>query len=269
MSFAFSVPADDLDDYYFTLRVERSYSWGAVGLGSEHMPGALFFLIHDNRNGDSITFSPRLAYGHYEPFYYPEFEYTALNGTGIVKDEAGSWMVIQARCTKHCRSWPGHDTAEENIDIYSPNEKVIFALGTRESFASDLPDEGIKYHERFGSFEINMDRTRGAKEPPFLDAKSKNEGAKLIEEKGGKSDVGSILHAVLMIIAIVGLMPLGTVLIRLGKAARWHALNQTAAMVFVFIGFAMGIVTSAKYQRVSSMLCLPPQTRTLIYLGSR
>lgn len=246
LSFAFSIPEDDNDDFYFTLRVHRSFSWGAVGLGSDDMPGALFFMVYDNRNGESVTFSPRLAYGHYEPKYFPELEFEELGGTGIFDKH----MVFQGRCTKHCRRWPKHDTEGGSIDINSTNQTAVWALGMREGFASNDPAEGIKYHEQFGSFTINMARTQGAKTPPHLDGSAVSEGTDLLSEHGSLADIHSTLHAVFMIIAIVGLMPLGVVILRLGGAARWHGLNQAAAMVFVFVGFGLGIVTSFRYQRV-------------------
>jgi len=209
------------------------------------MPGALFFMVYDNRNGESVTFSPRLAYGHYEPRYFPELEYEELNGTGIFDKH----MVFQGRCTKHCRRWPKHDTEGGSIDINSTSEQAVWALGMREGFASDDPAEGIKYHEQFGSFSIDMLRTHGATEPPFLGADTPSEGTTLLTEYGSLADIQSTLHAVFMILAIVGLMPLGVVILRLGGAARWHGLNQTAAMVFVLAGFGLGIVTSFRYQR--------------------
>lgn len=264
LSFAFSIPEDDNDDFYFTLRVHRSYSWGAVGLGSDDMPGALFFMVYDNRNGESVTFSPRLAYGHYEPQYFPDLEFEELNGTGIYDKH----MVFQGRCTKHCRRWPKlHDDDEGGrININSTAQVAIWALGMKEGFASDNPAEGIKYHEQFGSFSIDMARTHGAKEPPMLDAFSVTNGTKLLSAHGSLADIQSTLHAVFMILAIVGLMPLGVVILRLGGAARWHGLNQTAAMAFVFAGLALGIVNSFRYQRVchlDSMSLICTNTRYL------
>lgn len=229
--------------------MHRSYSWGAVGLGSDDMPGALFFMVYDNRDGESVTFSPRLAYGHYEPKYFPDLEFQELEGTGIYDKH----MIFQGRCTKHCRSWPKHDDEGGRIDVNSTAQVAVWALGMREGFASDDPAEGIKYHEQFGSFSIDMNRTHGAKVPPWLDASTVNEGTVLLSEHGSLADIHSTLHAVFMILAIVGLMPLGVVILRLGGAARWHGLNQTAAMVFVFVGFALGVVTSFRYQRVCSL----------------
>ena len=61
-------------------------SWGAVGLGSEDMDGALYLMIYMNEKGDNVTFSPRLANGHYEPKYYEDMELDILPGTGIFDD---------------------------------------------------------------------------------------------------------------------------------------------------------------------------------------
>ncbi|VUC22656.1 unnamed protein product [Clonostachys rosea] len=246
LSFAFSVPEDEDNDFYFTLRVHRDFSWGAVGLGTDDMPGALIFMIYDNRNGESVTFSPRLANGHYEPQYYPQLEVDELPGTGIISEK---YMVYQGRCRKNCRTWPLRGNTFGSIDVNSTTQKAIWALGMMEDFASDKPWEGIKYHQQYGTFTIDMARTHGATEPPTLDGNSRNEGTTLDDEHLNKSDVQSTMHAVFMILAIVGLMPLAVVLLRLGGAVKWHALIQAISLVFVLAGLAMGIMTSFRYTR--------------------
>lgn len=247
LSFAFSVPEDEDNDFYFTLRVHRDFSWGAVGLGTDDMPGALIFMIYDNRNGESVTFSPRLANGHYEPQYYPQLEVDELPGTGIISEK---YMVYQGRCRKNCRTWPLRGNTFGSIDVNSTTQKAIWALGMMEDFASDKPWQGIKYHQQYGTFTIDMARTHGATEPPTLDGNSRNEGTTLDIEHVNKSDVQSTMHAVFMILAIVGLMPLAVVLLRLGGAVRWHALIQAISLVFLLAGLAMGVMTSFRYTRV-------------------
>lgn len=234
-------------DVYFSLRVPTSRSWGAVGLGSDDMKGALFLMIYRNERGDNVTFSPRLAYGHYEPEFYPDVEYEVLDGTGVFDDH----MVFNARCISHCRSWPARDSNSGYIDVSSKNVKAIYAVGPKEGFQSNDPEEGIKFHEQYGTFTIDMKRTKGSPDTPVLTDDSESIGTTLNSKKDGLSDWMATLHAVLMVFCIVALFPFGVILLKLGKLSRWHGLNQTVAMVGVLVGFAMGIVTSFKYQRAS------------------
>lgn len=265
IGFAFAVPEDAEDQFYFTLRVHRSHAWGAVGLGAEDMPGALYLMVYDNRDQTNTTFSPRLGYGYYEPYHHTDFEYELLEGTGIYDDH----MVVMGRCLRNCMTWPAKGTKGGKIDAKSTREKGIYALGPLEGFTSDDKDESLKFHVQYGSFYMDMSRAHGATEPPTLSDRSRSDGAKLDQKYVRKADVMSTMHAVAMILGIVLLMPLGVVMLRLGWWVRWHALNQTIAMVMVLMGFGVGIATSFRYQRVSepsagkrSMLTVPvPQLR--------
>lgn len=247
LGFAFSVPEDNEDQFYFTLRVHRSHAWGAVGLGAEDMPGALYLMVYDNRDQSNVTFSPRLSYGYYEPAYHKDFEYEILEGSGIYDDH----MVAMGRCLRNCLTWPHRGTNGGKIDVNSTSEKGIYALGPIEGFASNNPAESLKFHVQYGSFYMDMSKAHGATGPPVLTDTSISDGARLDQQYVRKADVMSTMHAVCMVLAIVLLMPLGAVMIRLGGWVKWHAYNQTVAMVLVLVGFGVGIATSYRYQRVS------------------
>lgn len=252
LSFALTVPDHGNRDIYFSLRVPVGVSWGAVGLGSDDMAGALFLMIYMNERGDNVTFSPRLAYGNYEPKYYEDLKFDVLNGTGIYDN----YMVFNAQCTEHCRSWPSGSTNHGFIDVSSPNQKAIYAVGPKEGFASNSPSAPLKMHEEYGVFSIDMKRTQGSAEAPILDDDSESAGTTLQSKKKGVSDWRATLHGVIMVFCIVGLLPTGVVLLRFGGWVRWHGLNQTVAMMGILGGFATGIVTSFHYQRVSNTYSL-------------
>jgi hypothetical protein len=57
-----------------------------------------------------------------------------------------------------------------------------------------------------------------------------------------------------MIFAFVGLMPLGTLIVRLLGWSRIHGINQTFASILAIIGAAIGIYISTLYNRVSYSL---------------
>jgi hypothetical protein len=46
IAFGFTVPDVTDDDFFFSIRIPKDYSWGAIGLGSEDMDGALVLMIY-------------------------------------------------------------------------------------------------------------------------------------------------------------------------------------------------------------------------------
>jgi hypothetical protein len=241
VAFGFTVPSVQNDDIWFTLRVPIGVSWGAVGLGSSSMDGALVLMIYMNKQGDNVTFSPRVSLGTYEPKYYPGFKYDVLPGTGLFDGH----MVFSARCREGCQNWQGGW-----LDVSKDNEKAIWATGPVEGFASNYANASVRYHAAWGSFEIDMKRTFGHADAPVLNDQSTSVGAKVLEdEDSGHWDKKSIFHGVVMIFTFVGMMPLGIVLLRVGNWVRWHAVNQTVAAVLAFGGLGLGVATSLLYQR--------------------
>lgn len=212
------------------------------------MPGALYFIIYENADRDNVTLSPRVTYKNVEPYFFDEPEFEVLPGTGLDDD----YMTYTARCLSHCRSWPAHGGAGGTIDVSHSGQKVIYALGPKEGFASDKVDQDLKMHSRYGRFSLNMKRARDVEDDPVIKEDTETDGASLEFNKSGVSDGKSTAHAVLMILGIAALMPLGALMLRLGGWVRAHALNQTVAMIFVLAGFGLGVATSFNYQRVSS-----------------
>ncbi|KAL7814632.1 hypothetical protein V8C44DRAFT_36580 [Trichoderma aethiopicum] len=246
LAFAFTVPDNGNTDVYFSLRVSTKRSWGAIGLGSDDMPGALFLILYRSKNNrDNVTFSPRLAYGHYEPKYYPDLKFEVLDGTGV-KD---GYMTFNAVCNEHCRSWPAGGTSKGYVDVSSPNQKAIYALGPKESFSDDEVDAGLKMHSEYGTFTIDMKRTQGRADLPVLTEDSVAEGTTLNSHSTGKFDWKAAAHAAFMVFSFMLLLPFGAILIRTEKLAKFHKFNQTFALSLVLGGFAFGILASFHYQR--------------------
>ena len=232
---------------YFSIRVPKKNAWGAVGLGSDDMKGALFLIIYQSDDGKNVTFSPRVGFGNYEPAYYDEVQYTVVqNSTGIF----GDYMMFTAVCTEHCRSWPAGNTNSGYLDTSSPNSKAIYAVGPSQSFKSDSPSAPLQFHQEYGQFIIDVGRTRGVADAPVLTPDSTMEGATFVSRETGKSDYKAALHAAFMIFFILGMMNSGIVLLRVFGWAKWHAVNQIVATLGVFVGLALGVLTSFYYQRV-------------------
>ncbi|EHK45100.1 uncharacterized protein TrAtP1_003322 [Trichoderma atroviride] len=246
LAFAFTVPDNGNTDIYFSLRVSTDRSWGAIGLGSNEMAGALFLILYrSDNNENNVTFSPRLAYGNYEPKYYPDLKFQTFNGTGV-KD---GYMTFNAVCNEHCRSWPAGGTGKGYIDVSSPNQQAIYALGPKERFTSDDPNAGLKMHSEHGTFTIDMKRTQGRADLPVLTMDSVSEGTTLNSRSTGNYDWKAAAHASFMVFSFMFLIPLGSILIRTEKWAKLHKFNQTFALCLVLTGLAFGILTSFNYRR--------------------
>jgi hypothetical protein len=248
------VPDNDNDhprSTFFSIRVPKKYTWGGVGLGSDDMKGALFLIIYRSGDGNNVTFSPRIAHGNYEPFFYDEMRWSVVqNNTGIIDDH----MVFTAVCTDHCRTWPAADTTGGYIDVSSPSQKAIYAFGPEGTLKDDSPSAPLKYHQEYGVFSIDMKRTRGFADAPVLNKDSKSEGTEQISRSTNKSDYKAKLHATFMIFFIIGMMNFGIVLLRVCGWAKWHAVNQIVATLGVLSGLALGVLTSFHYQRVCILI---------------
>ncbi|OAR01522.1 hypothetical protein LLEC1_07202 [Akanthomyces lecanii] len=244
LGFAFTIGDEDVNDYFVTMRLRTSRSWGAVGLGSDDMPGALYFVMYLNDKADNVTFSPRLAYGNYEPYFYDEMRWEYLPGTGV-KD---GYATLSFRCIE-CQNWPGANSGKGYLDLNSNSQKSIWAVGPRQKLRSDDQQAALRYHESHGVFSIDMARTKGVADAPALTDKSVDEGITQVEHATKLFDVKSSMHAALMTLAILVLFPLGIVLLRVGRWASWHGANQAVALIVVLAGFGMGIATSSHYNR--------------------
>ncbi|KAK1962931.1 CBD9-like protein [Colletotrichum eremochloae] len=240
VAFGFTVPENSGEDVFITLRAPIDRTWAAIGIGSDQMKNSLIFMIYRDESGTGVTFSPRVAYGNYEPTYYDRMKWETLPGTGVFN---GS-MFFSARCTDHCRSWPGGW-----VDVSNENQKAIYAVGPKGGYFSNKRDTSVKFHEEFGRFTINMKRTIGPGDAPVLKDDSVNEGTNQVSASDGRRDFKSIFHAVLMVGALVFLIPFGAVLLRFGNMVRWHALNQGVALLLVLVGFVLGVLSSFWYTR--------------------
>lgn len=251
LGFSITVP-DHNTDVLFTLRVKSSRSWGAVGLGSNDMPGALYLMIYQNESGDNVTFSPRLSTGNHEPRRYDKLEYEVLEGTGV-KD---GWMTLSARCTEGCRSWNSDNIHGKGyIDHTKPDQDCIYAVGPKETLRSNSASADIRYHEEHGVFKIDLKRTEDTSytEAPVIKDDAESDGATLQNSKSKLFDAKSTMHAALMTLAILVLYPIGIAILRVGRWARWHGVNQGVALIVVLAAFGLGVATSFKYQRVSDL----------------
>lgn len=244
---AFSLNVDNsTDDLYFSILIQSSVAWGAIGLGSSQMAGALMLIVYPDSSGENITLSTRLGSGHSEPRHTSDINVEMQDGSGLIDESA---YRFNGKCT-NCRSW-----SSGSIDVTSTSQSFLYATCWDGSVFSNDLEANLKIHTNYGNFKMDMVHATGLGAVPDL---STNQSAGLIAttqglSKFGKTDVAAILHGVIMIFCILGLFPFGVLILRLGNWVRWHAVNQGLAMIGIIVGVGLGIHSSLYYNRVSRL----------------
>ncbi|KAH8909415.1 CBD9-like protein [Coniochaeta sp. PMI_546] len=246
VAFGISIP-DDLpsNDIYFSIAASSNLKWAGVGLGSSEMKGALFLIIYSSASGTNVTLSTRTVSDNVEPIYDSGFHVEALAGTGI----ANGTMTFLGRCT-NCRSWSGGGA----IDVASDAQNCIYGLAPDGPMNSDDPAASLNYHTIYGSFSVNLKQAVSSLErPPLLGTPGAvpSSGSALLSNKSTQNWT-AIVHAVIMVGCFIGLLPLGIILLRVVHKVRWHAVNQSLALVGIVVGAGVGIYDSTRYNRSKS-----------------
>lgn len=246
LAFGITIPEDSTsEDVYFTLAAQPAVGWAAVGLGADTMSGnALVLMVYASASGKNVTFSPRLtSQGRSEPAPYPDLRFEVLPSTGLYN---GTFM-FSARCF-NCRRWPGGGS----IDVNSAAQRFIYAAGPSYDVNSDDAAAPLKFHRSYGSFSMDLRAAQGPSQAPTLNSQTakKSQGAALTgESKRDGRDWSALFHAVILVFCFVGLLPFGLVVLRVGNWPRWHAINQTIALIGIIVGFGLGVHISFKYNR--------------------
>lgn len=245
IAFGLSIPEDNNDDLYFSIAMPKGEWWAAVGLGSSKMANSLVLMVYSSSSGDNLTFSPRLAKGHTEPEPYDHLDVETLAGTGLVNETT---YLYNAIC-HNCRSWPGG-----SVDVTSTAQKFIYATGPGGDAKSDSQAASVKIHYEYGTFTMDMKHATGSAGPVVLNSTTTdvNDGVIAGSSKQGMTDYTAMFHAIIMIGCLLGLMPLGVLLLRVGGWVRLHGINQGVAAIGIIVGFALGVKSSTLYNRSRS-----------------
>ncbi|KAI1165582.1 hypothetical protein F5B18DRAFT_610236 [Nemania serpens] len=247
LAFALNIPDDSSStDLFFSIAFPVHTAWVSIGLGASTMKdNPLVLMAYPSASGKNVTISPRRCSGHSEPVYDSEINVKALPETGLFNDTT---FVFNGVCS-NCRSW----SRDGKIDISSTTQEMAFATGPGGDTRSDNPRESVKVHWTYGSFTMDLVHATGAAGVPQIPASANvtSVGSVQQSEETGYVDKKAILHAVLMILAFVGVWPFGILVLRVGGSVRWHAINQAVAFGLVVIGAIIGFVISTSYTRSS------------------
>ncbi|PVH84511.1 iron reductase domain protein [Cadophora sp. DSE1049] len=241
INFALNIPqGDDNNDLYFTIQAPSVSTWIAIGLGSDKMEDSLMFMAYSDSTGKNVTLSPRLSYGHVEPSYTKNVTVEVLPGTKI---ENGNYTV-NALC-RNCRSWKGG-----SIDSTNTAAKFNYATGPGGNLKSNSKSAGIKRHDLYGAFTMDLTKAVGVKGVPVMQFA---DGTGTVQtEDDSDRDFAPPAHAVLMILAFVGMMPLAVMILRVLNSPKWHGVTQTASALVALIGTGVGIKAGMQYNRTKN-----------------
>ena len=197
------------------------------------------FMLYADSTKKNVTLSPRLSYGHVEPSYTSNVTVHVLSGSGI----ANNTMTVNAMC-ENCRSWKGGE-----INPSDTKANFIWANGPSGGLNTDSLSAGIKRHADYGVFQMDLTAAQGTAGVPAA-VTADSSGTTQISYSSDQ-DFTPAGHGVVMILAFVGLMPLGVVILRVLNSPKWHGYNQALSFVIGLLGIFVGIYISTMYNRVS------------------
>ncbi|KAL2073279.1 hypothetical protein VTL71DRAFT_10603 [Oculimacula yallundae] len=241
INFALNIPqGDDNNDLYFTIVAPSVSTWVAIGMGSDKMDNSLIFMAYSDTSGKNVTLSPRFTNGHIEPSHTKDIAVEVLAGTHIVDGN----YTINAMC-RNCRSWKGG-----SIDHTNTAAKFIYATGPGGNLKSNSLTADVKRHDLYGAFTMDLTKAFGVKGVPVIQF-ADSTGTVQIQDKSDR-DLAAPAHAVLMIMAFVGLMPLAVMVLRIVNSPKWHGVAQTISALVALIGVGVGIKAGMQYNRTKN-----------------
>lgn len=209
-------------------------------MGNDKMDGTLMFMMYADSTGKNITLSPRLSNGNVEPTYTEHVGISVLPGSGI----SNGVMTANVMCT-NCRSWGDHI-----LNLNDTQAKFIFGSGDG-SLESNSLSAGIRRHSSYGSFTMDLTKAYGKGGVPVGVVISDTSGTAQTSDKSD-NNFAPALHAAVMILAFVVLMPMGVFILRILNSPKWHGFNQALSAVVALIGLFLGIYIATMYNRVST-----------------
>ncbi|KAI1294538.1 iron reductase domain protein [Xylaria venustula] len=236
---------------YLQLRAPTTYSWVALGTGTQ-MSGANIFVMYADGAGN-VTVSARKGTGHVEPEHQTDTQLVLLAGSGIVDN--GNTMLANVRCA-NCESWDGG-----SLSLTSTDANFIAAWKEGSALNSKSLEEGINKHDSHDRFTFDLAKATVTDDTnPFVAASSGGSGEGSSPSSGSGSGAGSSgtpesikeiprlqsAHGIIMSIVMVVLYPLGSILMPIFGSWVLHAVWQMGSFLLMWAGFAIGIVLAQR-----------------------
>ncbi|KAG5993333.1 hypothetical protein E4U43_003532, partial [Claviceps pusilla] len=223
---------------YFQLRAPTTYSWFALGSGSQ-MRGASIFVVYNN-GANNVTLSTRSGQGNFMPAFTARTDVELLEGSGIVDGN----MVANVRCNG-C----------SDIDI-SSSSNWIAAWKAGPSLDSPSPSTDITVHDAHSQFAVNLQQatitsdsnpfvsTPNSANPPPAPVGGGNPttgtSGVVVQQGASQGQILQNAHGIVMAVVFIAGYPLGSSLMPL--LGKWvlHASWQLLAFLGMWAGFGIG-----------------------------
>ncbi|KAI1133174.1 iron reductase domain protein [Nemania abortiva] len=239
---------------YMQLQAPTSYSWIALGTGSQ-MSGANIFVMYADGSGN-VTVSARKGTGHTEPKHQTTTTLELLAGSGIVDN--GQTMLANVRCA-NCESWDGG-----SLSLSSSSAPFIASWKSGSALNSKSLEATITMHDSHSTFSFDLTQATIANDAnPFVEASSGGSGEGSSSGNSGSGSgngAGSVsmpawvleipaltsAHGIIMSIVMVVLYPIGSILMPLLGNWTLHAIWQIGSFLAMWAGFAIGVILSQR-----------------------
>ncbi|KAK7719730.1 hypothetical protein SLS64_001910 [Diaporthe eres] len=221
---------------YFQISAPTTYSWVALGTGSQ-MSGANIFIMYQDGTGN-VTVSARPGTGHQQPQYDASTasQITVLSGSGV----NGDTMVANVQCA-NCESWSGG-----TLDVASSSSSWIGAWKSGSALNSASPSAAISYHDAHSEFNLDLSQASIESDSnPFSGA------AATTPTTGSSGSSGSTTvrpsqtviwaHGLGMAIAFAVLYPLGSAVMPLFGKWYIHSAWQMVSWLLMWACFGLGV----------------------------
>ena len=143
---------------------------------------------------------------------------------------------------------------------------MIYAVGPDYAdLQSNAKDAGLRRHEEYGKFTINLQASRGETGQFPVDI-TKTDNATADGGTTDDHDFGSSAHAFIMAGVFVIIFPFGAAYLRLQSGVRWHWVMQAIGVLGTIIGIGIGLEISTMYNRVCAET-LDHQKSKLTYIS--
>jgi hypothetical protein len=207
------------------------------------MENSLMFVMYPSKNDDNVTISPRIGSKNAEPSFTSKVGLEVLPGTTI----NDSMLVLQAVC-HNCRDF---------FDPKATAQPMIYAFGHGTRLNSDSQSANLKRHIRYGHFTMDMvAATGGGGVPAKTNAKN---GVQMEGDMVRDHDRANLAHAIIGCLALFVIWPLNVLFAGFFKNIRIHVGCSVVIMALLIVAYALGISTSAQFNRVSSISALLKQ----------
>ncbi|KAF1936114.1 hypothetical protein EJ02DRAFT_459810 [Clathrospora elynae] len=235
------------------------------------MDGSVMWIVHESSDKNSVTVSPRLSNGHFEPSFSTSIDCALVEGTGYHNriDEDSNTRYYSANI--HCKNATALGKGDGKLDFTNARQPFLYAWGpTDGSISSASKSAGIKRHDAYGNFWMDMTKATSVEADkatvPSGAALSITNNAGADEKAESDGDKVGPAHAAIMLATFAIIFPLGAVLLRFLESVKVHGIVQGVGVLTAIVGVGLGIYLSKMYNH-SKDVTSGHQVFGLILLG--